>query len=216
MTQLFIVLDTETTGIPRSLESDVRPVSFGAAAYTVDGMEEVARTHFLVRPGVWARGWQRAEAIHGLSREKLDRDGLSLADGWERLVAWFAQTADTNGCAAGEMYPMAWSSQFDRLVLSIWARAAGNKVESVISWPEWSEGELRAPEGCLQALYRDWTRGQPGIKTPRYGKLKTAAEMLGVGTQTATHNALADARLAAGVLAALREREKAPLARAHK
>ena len=204
MREMLIILDTETTGLPRDLDSDVRPVSFGAAAYFGPQMEEVDSTHFLLRPDVWADGWERAEAIHGLDRGRLDRDGLTMKDGWDRAVKWMHAAAKANQVNIADVYFMAWNSKFDRLVMSLWRNAAGIVSDRVMEWPDWSEGNLRAPNGCLQALYREWTKGHPGIHTPRYGSLNSACQTLGVGRQAAVHNALADARLAGSVLHALR------------
>lgn len=209
MTEMLIVLDTETTGLPKDLSSDVRPVSFGAVAYLGPEMEEVDATHFLLRPEVWAKGWERAEAIHGLDRGRLDRDGLTMADGWDRAVGWMRAAAEANRVNTADVYFMAWNSKFDRLVMSLWRNAAGIVSDRVMEWPDWSEGHLRAPNGCLQALYREWTKGQPGIHTPRYGSLSAACQTLGVGSQATVHNALADARLAGAVLSSLRARARA-------
>ena len=103
MTEMLIVLDTETTGLPKDLSSDVRPVSFGAAAYFGPQMEEVDSTHFLLRPDVWADGWERAEAIHGLDRGRMDRDGLTMKDGWDRAVKWMHAAAKANQVNIADM-----------------------------------------------------------------------------------------------------------------
>lgn len=206
MTELLIVLDTETTGLPKGLSSDVRPVSFGAVAYLGLEMEEVDSTHFLLRPDVWAPGWPRAEKIHGLSQGRLARDGLTMKDGWDRAVRWMHGAASASQTNIADVYFMSWNSKFDRLVMSLWRNAAGIVSDRVMEWPDWGEGDLSAPNGCLQALYREWARSQPGIRTPRYGSLNSACQMLGVGQQAAVHNALADARLAGSVLSNLRQR----------
>ena len=203
---MLIVLDTETTGLPSGLSSDVRPVSFGAVAYIGPQMEEVDSTHFLLRPDVWDEGFWRAERIHGLSKAHLERNGLTMKDGWDRAVKWMHAAAQTNQVNIADVYFMAWNSKFDRLVMSLWRNAAGIVSDRIMAWPDWTEGSLQAPGGCLQELYREWTRDQPGIKTPRYGSLNSACQMLGVGKQAAVHNALSDARLAGAVLAALRAR----------
>ena len=206
MREMLIILDTETTGLPRDLDSDVRPVSFGAVAYLGPQMEEVDSVHFLLRPDVWSKSAWRAEQIHGLSKARLDCHGLTMKDGWDRAVKWMHAAAEANRVNIADVYFMAWNSKFDRLVMSLWRNAAGIVSDRIMEWPDWKEGSLQAPGGCLQALYREWTRGQPGIKTPRYGKLDSACQMLGVGKQAAVHNALSDARLAGAVLAALRAR----------
>lgn len=208
MPDLLIVLDTETTGRPKDLDSDVRPVSFGAAAYYGPQMEEVTSTHFLLRPDVWAPSYPRAKQIHGLSRSHLECHGLSMKDGWDRAVRWMHGAVADSGCGIADVYFMAWNSKFDRLVMSLWRNAAGTRSDRVMTWPRWSENGLVAPEGCVQHTYRAWTKTQPGIRTPRYGSLNAACQTLGVGAQAAVHNALADARLAGSVLADLRARAR--------
>lgn len=206
MSELLIVIDTETTGLPKDIKSDVRPVSFGAVAYYGPEMEEVDHSYFLIRPDVFAEGYLRAEAIHGITEDRLHRDGLPMKLAWDRAVKWMHATAAANQCNIADVYFMAWNSKFDRLVMSLWRNAAGIVSDRVMEWPKWEEGELEAPQGCLQHLYREWTKTQPGIKTPRYGALNSAAQTLGVGKQAAIHNALADARMAGAILAALRAR----------
>jgi DNA polymerase III epsilon subunit-like protein len=207
MSELLIVIDTETTGLPKDMKSDVRPVSFGAVAYYGPEMEEVDHLYFLIRPDVFAEGYLRAEAIHGITEDRLHRDGLPMNLAWERMVSWVQRVITNQNCGAGECYFMAWNSKFDRLVMSLWAKGQGMPMDDrPLMWPDWSDGDLEAPQGCLQHLYREWTKTQPGIKTPRYGALNSAAQTLGVGKQAAIHNALADARMAGAILAALRAR----------
>lgn len=209
MSEMLIVLDTETTGLPNDLSSDVRPVSFGAVAYLGPEMEEVDSIHFIMRPDVWADGFWNAERVHGLSKSRLECHGLTMKDGWDRAVRWMHRAAASNNCNIADVYFMAWNSKFDRLVMSLWRNAAGAVSDRVMAWPEWKEGNLVAPEGCIQHTYREWTKTQPGIRVPRYGKLSEAAQTLGVGAQGAIHNALTDARLAGSILSSLRARVRA-------
>lgn len=208
MPEMLIVVDTETTGLPKNLSSDVRPVSFGAVAYLGPQMEEVDSIHFIMRPDVWADGFWNAERVHGLSKPRLECHGLSMKDGWDRAVKWMHAAAAANQCNIADVYFMAWNSKFDRLVMSLWRNAAGTVSERVMGWPTWKEGQLVSPDGCVQHTYREWTETQPGIRVPRYGKLSEAAQTLGVGSQATVHNALADARLAGGILNSLRQRQR--------
>lgn len=213
MSDLLIVLDTETTGIPKGLDSPVRAVSLGAAAYLSDTFEEVDRFYITVCPSHFAPGYENAERVHGLKRRHLEQEGYGFREGWTAWMTWVeAQVTEQQGKLP---YFLAWNSAFDALIMALWYSDVSGQPAKHPLWPCWQHGSLEAPAGCLQAMYREWTKTQPGIHTPRYGSLKSAAETLGAGTQATTHNALADARLAAAVMRKLVRYEEG-IARAQK
>lgn len=79
--ETWISVDVETSGPAPSVAS---LLSIGACLVDDPGQG----IEILVRP-VPGRGWsEEAEAVHGLSRERLAAEGLEPADAMQRLAAW--------------------------------------------------------------------------------------------------------------------------------
>lgn len=192
MSPRWLVLDTETTGIPRGSACDVRAVSVGVCLAGPDGPLEAPRT-LLVCPPVWSEQAPQAEAVHGLSRAHVERHGKSPAEAW----AWL------NGYVA-EWQPhglLAWNAAFDAEILARLARDAGQSAP--LLWPTVElPGGLTAPDGCLMRLYRGMMPGR--------ASLAAALAALGLpGRAAGHHGAGEDAHLAATVLGALCRRAAA-------
>ena len=194
----YIVWDFETTGIPAQQPGLVRPVEVGITIF--DGDFEGKWSHsILMCPDVWAPGYERAEAVHGITRRSLEGGlVLGMAEAFDQLAVVLANDVKEGVLAyAREVYSLAWNSAFDSEVLRLWMRAAGRSDLSLADWPDAPVGSLTAPRGCLQAMYREWTKTQPGFTTPRYGSLKRACAELGIAwDDSRAHGAAYDSRQA--------------------
>ena len=80
--RLLLCLDTETTGSDRNLSHEeifkvYQAISFGAIVATSDTFEEVAKIEFKVKYDPKYKWSEEAEKIHGLTREQLEKEGLT-------------------------------------------------------------------------------------------------------------------------------------------
>ena len=98
---MFLVCDSESSGLPKySVAADdpsqPRLVEISAVLLDFDG-KEIDRLHHIIKPIDWpledeafVKNMQDAEAIHGISLEKMKAEGVPLMiahDDWERLYS---------------------------------------------------------------------------------------------------------------------------------
>lgn len=201
MSRYYIVWDFETTGIPSHHPGLVRPVEVGITIF--DGDFEGHWSHSITMcPDVWAPSYVRAEAVHGISRTSLMMDGYpGMAEAFDQLAVVIAGDRKAGLLAfATEVYSLAWNAAFDTEVLRLWMRAAGKTDLSLADWSDAPIGPFIAPGGCLQAMYREWTKTQPDLTTPRYGALRRACRELGLAwDDSAAHGAAYDSHAAGRV-----------------
>jgi hypothetical protein len=197
MSRVIIVLDFETTGLPRKKDCQVRPIQVGAVAVT-ESLETLSSYKALLCPDVWAPGYDgRPQEIHGISRAQAELEGASMAEGWFDFAVWLVQTRNDHGDETSPVDFTSWSSRFDNAIMARWRKAALPGSNPLGPWQDCTLGKLTAPAGCLQTMYRTWTKTQVGIPTPRFGSLADGCRQTGVEEeQGAVHDALHDARLA--------------------
>jgi hypothetical protein len=209
VSRYYIVWDFETTGIPAHHPGLVRPVEVGITIY--DGEFAGHWSHSIIMcPDVWAPSYVRAEAVHGISRTSLMMDGYpSMGEAFDQLAVVLANDMKMGLLAyATEVYSLAWNAAFDSEVLRLWMRAAGREDLALADWPDAPIGPFTAPAGCLQAMYREWTKTQPDLHTPRYGSLRRACEELGLAwDESSAHGASYDSHAAGRVAHAMLSRE---------
>lgn len=201
MSRYYIVWDFETTGIPARAPGLVRPVEVGITIFD-EAFEGHWSHSFRMCPDVWAPGYQHAEAVHGITRESLEQSGvMSMSEAFDQLAVVLANDTRSGLLAyATEVYSLAWNAAFDSEVLRLWMRAAGRDDLSMADWSDAPVGPFIAPAGCLQAMYREWTKTQPGLHTPRYGSLRRACESLGLAWDDGSaHGAAYDSHAAGRV-----------------
>ncbi len=87
-----LVLDTETTGTSFSSYEETfkkyQAIQFGAIIATSDTFEEVASLEFRVRYDPKYEWSKEAEAIHGITKEDLEKTGLSNEDAAAELAGF--------------------------------------------------------------------------------------------------------------------------------
>ena len=201
MTVRYLVWDFETTGIPARAPGLIRPVQVGLTMFD-DSFTDFSNFSMLVRPDVWAPGWENAQRVHGISRAALEKKSVpGMAESFQLLANHLRRSMATGFLEpASEMYSLAWNSAFDSEVLRLWMRAAGVRNRALSDWADAPVGPFTAPLGCLQAMYRNWTKTQPDITTPRYGALKRACVDLGLDwDDSQAHDASYDSRAAGRV-----------------
>lgn len=208
MSRYYIVWDFETTGIPARAPGLVRPVEVGITIFD-EAFEGHWSYSFRMCPDVWAPGYEHAEAVHGITRESLEQSGvMSMSAALDHLAVVLANDLKMGLLAyATEIYSLAWNAKFDSEVLRLWMRAAGREDLSLADWPDAPIGPFLAPGGCLQALYREWTKTRPDHHTPRYGALKRACEAFGLAwDDSSAHGAEYDSHAAGRVARAILSR----------
>lgn len=204
----YIVWDFETTGIPARAPGLVRPVEVGITIFD-EAFEAHWSYSFRMCPDVWAPGYEHAEAVHGITRHSLGAGrARDMVAAFEHLAAVLANDTKCGMLAyATEVYSLAWNAKFDSEVLRLWMRAAGRDDLSLADWPDAPIGPFVAPAGCLQAMYREWTKTQPDLHTPRYGSLKRACENLALAwDDSSAHGAAYDSHAAGRVAHAMLSR----------
>lgn len=209
MSRYYIVWDFETTGIPARAPGLVRPVEVGITIFD-EAFEGHWSHSFRMCPDVWAPGYEHAEAVHGITRESLEQSGvMSMSEAFDQLAVVLANDTRSGLLAyATEVYSLAWNAAFDSEVLRLWMRAAGREDLALADWPDAPIGPFTAPAGCLQAMYREWTKTQPDLHTPRYGSLRSACEELGLAwDESSAHGASYDSHAAGRVAHAMLSRE---------
>ena len=167
---IAVVVDTETTGLPSSKYA--QPVSLGAVAVDTSTGVTVSEFYTLVRPTViHLKEYWSAQRIHGISLSDLEADGLYNADACVEFKDWWIGMA--------EKRPMlyAFNVSFDSVML----KRMGFDPKGY-----WGP--------CLmQTAARHLNRASGRVS------LDHAAKTVGAARQSAEHNALEDARLAATV-----------------
>ena len=188
---VFLVLDTETTGLPS--DPKARPIQVGGCAVLVETGELLGPEYeldFMVWPDVWPADWSRAEKVHGISRERVEEHGLSGEESWHRLRGWTSLVMQHPGVCGREGSYTAWNASFDQKMLARWHRSIFRSTDFPL-------------RHCLMNLYKTWCRSR-GVR--RSWALKKALEHFELPPQQEPHNALADARSAALVYRAMLER----------
>jgi hypothetical protein len=204
----YIVWDFETTGIPARAPGLVRPVEVGITIFD-EAFEAHWSYSFRMCPDVWAPGYEHAAAVHGITRHSLETgDAPGMAKAFDHLALVLANDTKCGMLSyATEVYSLAWNAKFDSEVLRLWMRAAGRDDLTLADWPDAPIGPFVAPAGCLQAMYREWTKTQPDLHTPRYGALKRACESLALAwDDSSAHGAAYDSHAAGRVAHAMLSR----------
>lgn len=203
---LIIMIDTETTGIPAKGGSKVRPVQIGAVALDKATGEEVSSFKLPLCPDVWVEGYEYAEKVHKLPRPWLEANGLGMTAGWEKFTVWMQQVACIPAYKGGNHNLSAWNVDFDRTILLLWQRAAnpGQRIEDV-PWPSFAEGSFVAKNGCAQHLFWEYLKSGGG-KVQYKNTLQSALNHFALPPQPVPHDALSDARAAAQVWWAIRQK----------
>ena len=208
MSDLLFVLDTETTGLLSSeYRCQTRPVQFGGVALLSETMAEVSYLDLLLCPDVWRTSYKHAEKIHGIPRARCEAEGRSMAAGWAAMDAWMSSVVQQHPGLSIRF--LAWNAGFDQGVLDRWGAAAAGRPGTTKGepWPDWQQGILDAPGGCLMRMWASYS-SIIGLDTKK--SLNAAVEALGLDPRAGCHDALEDARLAAAVLRTLWERENDP------
>ncbi len=200
--QLLVMWDFETTGIPARYPGQIRPVQVGISVRTPD-WREVAHFESFMRPDHWAKGYEYAEKVHGIRRSFLESSSAvpSLRDALTHTLLFLVGVGGRyeQGVQRPKLSHLAWNAKFDMEILRLWVEeGVGEGLnDALYPWNDVDFGGLIAPGGCVQTMYRDWTKTQPNVKTPRYGSLKDACAELGIDRdESQAHGALYDARLA--------------------
>lgn len=196
---VWFVIDTETSGLPAHRPGcPVRALSVGVAVVPViEGKRRItAKWSTLLCPPVWpsAEKYVDAERVHGLSRRRVEAEGLAPREGWSALVGFVSDQLRGLGETRAEY--LAWNSDFDWAILRRLAADAG--LSGALDFPDVDLGAGRvAPRGCLM---RAW-KAQPAEKV-RSGALDKARALLGLAARVGRHDAGDDAVFAAEVAVA--------------
>lgn len=187
----LLILDTETSGLPKHRWSRVIEIAF--VAIDIDG-HEVSTFDTLVRPLDLPPEADEALALTGITREALEMAPSAMAVATE-LSYWM------NSRRFNDWTLTSFNTDFDRAMLSrdtAWSRW---------SEPTWAACIMRAAHRIMDAdascpLQR-WDNGE--LKWP---KLSEAATYFGVEVCEPQHRALGDARTAAEIVKAIAQRRK--------
>jgi len=200
----YVVVDTETTGLPANRpDCPVRGIQIGLAL--VGSGRIIERWSRLVKPPVWAPSAARAQEVHGISRERVERDGVTPADCWREVEEVLAIWSSVAGVAFGAVPMLAWNAPFDTTILHRLGVDAGKLAPDRlaplpdVTLPVRSRAVI-APQGCLMRAYKSWAAAAslaPG------GSLDAARRALRLPPRTGHHDAADDAALAGEVLLAM-------------
>lgn len=186
----LLVLDTETSGLPRAPWS--RVIEVAIVALDIDGVE-VSSYECLVRPGELPGEADEALALTGISREALEMAPSAMSVATE-LAYWLGSRKFNDWTLTS------FNVDFDRTMLrrdTAWSR-----------WTEapWAACIMRAAHRVMgqdpACTLQRWDNGE--MKWP---KLSEAAAYFGVEVCEPQHRALGDARTAAGVIRAIAGRK---------
>lgn len=200
---LVFVLDTETTGFPE--RSDTRCLQLGVAAYDRQTLAPVAEFKALMAPDVWGAQADGAAKIHGITREYAEANGLSQREGWEAWISWLAKVSDMDQYRGGPHVLAAWNAPFDAGIMRAWGERMSPRLQAA-PWPTWAVAkQYTAANGCLMRAYGGWmqARALSGSRS-----LTSASQRFGLGAQEDVHDALKDAKMAAGVWIAMEQGDK--------
>lgn len=188
----LMVLDTETTGLPRDSWAEV--VELGCVLLGKDGAE-VASWQTLIRPEVLDERCDGALKVNQIARTELE-----AADPVGVVLPRFAAWLDGEGFGARSPWTTAFNIGFDRQMLE--------RSGFVLPWANCimlRAQELMGPAGALQpAPERIATRGQRW----KWPSLAEAARFFDVNQAAMgdAHRALTDARVAAHIAVAIQRR----------
>jgi len=202
MKQLLIVVDTETTGIPRNgLKSAERAIVVAAEAVEVElSPSALAEGKFftvlgpplelMIRPVVWSPQSEKALSVNGLKKEEVEEKGLSASAAWAKVEKWLEELAGKTSASAEEVYWLAYNSSFDQTILTILMNDAGLDLKEAIRWPDWKCGKIKALNGWLLGAAR---QGLPRLS--RYRLADVWGHLGLTQSRGAAHNALNDVRM---------------------
>jgi len=173
---LLCVIDTETTGLPDNPDAQV--VEVAATIYDLSTGQEVRCWSTLVKPTTWGEDGRRvASEICGLDTDLIDAHGEEPVFALMRLLD-FARGLPLH----------AWNRPFD---------------EEMIRRMDPKERRLDKPDlwgPCLMREFSAISRGNADLRS----KLTYAYEQCGFTEPSNAHRALVDARMAAEVIAFVR------------
>lgn len=221
---LAVVLDTETSGLPAHRpDCPVRAIAIGAAGYVWAPSGEwalVGTFSRVMRPPVFppAATWDRAEAVHGLSRAVVEK-APPAADVWaafaQILGYWLGvaagRSADRAGIDPRIIGYLAWNADFDWQMLRRWVRDCGG-TPSALVFPDvrLSPGDpgpggvtVMAPHGCLMEAWKAHPANDGAVVKAGSGSLDKARQALGLVAREGDHDAGQDAVFAGDVLRAM-------------
>lgn len=178
----IVVIDTETTGFPGQAWSAI--CDLAGAVVECDGSLRAEPFQCLIRPEVLDARCEGAAAIHGLSNERLIRDGVAPGFALGLWRKWFA--------AQETAWMTSYNVGFDRPMVERMGIVEGR----------WAN--------CVMLAATD-EMGKAGLTPYKYGKyqwvkLEKAADFYGVELVQPAHRALSDARTAARVMVEIRRR----------
>lgn len=178
----FVVIDTETNGLDDGEKAVADPRVVELAAVRFDMGVPTRRAHAIVRTGVPIPA--DASAIHGVTDERCEAEGVSIADAWGRVLALYDEPTDCT---------VAYNGAFDFRFLNRDVKRARGEGVAIPTPPP----ALRPP--WLDVLV--WVRHEAIDKFVRgQGRHKLAATCTRHGIELAkAHSAEADA-LACGQL----------------
>jgi ribonuclease T len=148
--ETWISVDVETSGPAPSVAS---LVSIGACLVDAPGQG----IEILVRP-IPGLGWSdEAEAVHGLSRERLAEEGVEPGDAMERLAAWVADMVPAGSVPVLVSFnaPFDWlfiadyfwrflgRNPFGISAVDLKALFLGRHLDTVGSWSETRSSDVR-------------------------------------------------------------------------
>lgn len=139
----IIAIDFEASCLPRHGRS--YPIEVGVSS------AHGARSWIIAPHPLWD-GWDwtaQAEALHGISRAKIAREGLPAAQVWSELVE-----------AIGPMRPVA-DSRIDQYWMDLLAQAAGAQTSLAIDHIATLMDEWRADEGAIAKAVATADRAHP-------------------------------------------------------
>ncbi len=205
------VIDTETSGLPRNPWGTV--VELAGVLLDVGGEEVdffatfVKPVHPLPTEGKAALEVDKALAVSGITRAMID-----AAPGALIVHNQWAEWQDEHGWK----YATAFNVEFDQLMVE---ERLGLRPMQWAPCIMLRAMELMGPAGALREAnphHPAFDPGRPWLfpSLTRKNDRDGAAEFFGVQHETQTHRALDDARIAAGILCAIRRRQLDAAARA--
>jgi DNA polymerase III epsilon subunit-like protein len=191
----YVVIDTETTGLPH-MHADVGAVQLGMVLVWQGMIQD--SWQIMVRPGRWPPPdvYLQALAVHKLSRERIEAEGVPPLVAWNAMQAYWARWQ----AIVPVLHPLAWNARFD---VEILARLAGIPGLVFPDAPLGIRAKLdTAPGGCLMRAWQGWRKGQV-IKADRKHvkkSLEFARKHHAITSDRPAHDALVDATVAGEVL----------------
>jgi DNA polymerase III epsilon subunit-like protein len=198
----FLVIDFETSDLP---QNNGQPIELGAVLLDKADLSTLAEFQIYVQFDAERFSWSPdAEATHGIKRETLEENGLSLSDAWGAFLDWLGGWIDLE--EAGEVMLCGHTVHFDLRFLQILADCppeadlmppwACHTVRDSLQWASLIAQATVEAHGLGAYPFRDPESGRPSLS------LTAVADSLGIPTPGA-HSALEDARVTAKVMRAM-------------